>query len=55
MTKVLIVGATGLVGSSLVKACIAQNKEVRTLIRTESMTNPAGMKPLKAAGVDNGD
>ena len=52
MTKVLIVGATGLVGSNLVKACKEQNKEVRALVRTESIANPEKIDPLKTAGVE---
>jgi NAD dependent epimerase/dehydratase family enzyme len=52
MTKVLIVGATGLVGSNLVMACKEQNKEVRALVRTESIANPEKIDPLKTAGVE---
>jgi uncharacterized protein YbjT (DUF2867 family) len=52
MTKVLIAGATGLVGSNLVQACKKQNKEIRALVRTESIAIPAKIDPLKAAGVE---
>jgi nucleoside-diphosphate-sugar epimerase len=45
MTKVLIVGATGLVGLNLVKACEEQNKEVRTIVRPESLANLAKLIP----------
>jgi len=47
MTKILIVGATGLVGSNLVKTCKEQNKEVRALVRTETLANPLKVDLLK--------
>ena len=49
MTKVLIVGATGLVGSNLVKACKEQGKEVRALVRSATLANSAKMNLLRAS------
>jgi uncharacterized protein YbjT (DUF2867 family) len=49
MTKVLVAGATGLVGSNLVKACKEQGKEVRALVRPASLADKAKMDPLRAS------
>ena len=50
MPRILIVGATGLLGRELVQACQQQGKEVAALVRPASRTDPAKMKPLQAAG-----
>jgi len=52
MTKVLIVGATGLVGSNLVIACEAAGHEVRAMVRPETLLNSSKVVPLKASGVN---
>ena len=50
MTKVLVAGATGLVGSNLVKACKEQGQEVRALVRQTSLADNAKTDPLRASG-----
>jgi uncharacterized protein YbjT (DUF2867 family) len=50
MTKVLVAGATGLVGSSLVKAFRERGKEVRALVRPGSFRDKAKIDPLRASG-----
>jgi uncharacterized protein YbjT (DUF2867 family) len=50
MTKVLVAGATGLVGSNLVKACKEQGKEVRALVRPSALADSAKMAPLRSSG-----
>lgn len=52
MIKVLVVGATGLVGSSLVKTCQEKGQEVRALVRPESLADKAKIDPLSTSGVD---
>ena len=51
MTQVLIAGATGLVGSHLVKACKEQGQDVRALIRPTTLADSAKIDPLRASGV----
>lgn len=50
MTKVLVAGATGLVGSNLIKACKEQGKEVSALVRPTSLADSAKMDLLRASG-----
>lgn len=50
MTNVLIVEATGLVGSSLVKAFKEQGEEVRALVHPGSSRNKAKIDPLRTSG-----
>lgn len=50
MTKVLIVGATGLVGSYLVSACKEAGHEIRVLVRPETLLDNKRIVPLKASG-----
>lgn len=50
MTKVLVAGATGFVGSSLVRACKDQGKEVWALVRPALIADRAKMAPLRALG-----
>lgn len=50
MTRVLVAGATGLVGSNLVKACKEQGKDVRALVRPTRLADSARIDPLRASG-----
>jgi len=50
MTKVLVVGATGLVGSNLVRACTERGFVVRALVRPETLANTRKMDPIRASG-----
>ena len=50
MIKVLVAGATGLVGSNLVKACKEEGQEVRALVRQTSLADSAKIDPLRASG-----
>ena len=50
MTKVLVVGATGLVGSNLVKACRERGNEVRALVRPETMADKTKTSSLRTSG-----
>ena len=50
MKTVLLVGATGNLGSKLLRACRELGREVRALVRTESLADRAKTDPLLAAG-----
>jgi uncharacterized protein YbjT (DUF2867 family) len=52
MTKVLVVGATGLVGSNLVKACREEGKEVRAFVRPATLADRKKIDPLQALGAN---
>ena len=49
-TKILIVGATGLVGGNLVQACKAEGIEIHALVRPQSLTDSSKVDPLRANG-----
>ena len=51
MKKILVVGATGIMGSHLVKEFSAQGKDIYALIRAETLHNPERVDPLKALGI----
>jgi phenylcoumaran benzylic ether reductase len=50
MTKVLVVGATGLVGSRLIEACRKQGKDVRALVRAARLADKVKIDPLRNLG-----
>ena len=52
MSKVLIVGATGLVGSNLVTTCKEAGHDVYALIRPDTASNGEKMRPLQAAEIN---
>ena len=51
MQNILLVGATGNLGSRLVKELVKHQKDVHALIRPETMTDPKKVNPLKELGV----
>jgi uncharacterized protein YbjT (DUF2867 family) len=50
MSKVLVVGATGLVGSNMIKALKKRGKKVKALVRPATINDPAKMDLLHTSG-----